>query len=137
MCRNVESFALLGTMSYAKGSVAFFDGSSSSFKKALKPADTIATYKIKEIAQNGVKLESGGKEVELRVGMQMRRQDEGEWQIGAKSDSYGSASPSATSGSSNSSRTRSSEGSAPNPPAPATGTDSGSNGGANGWTYNR
>ncbi len=127
---KVESFALLGTMSYAKGSVAFFDGSNSSYKKAAKPADTIANYKIKEIAPNGVKLESGGKEVELRVGMQMRRQDEGEWQIGSKTESYATTSRSSSNDSPKSATSTSREDGASTPPPATTGTDSGAGGGA-------
>lgn len=127
---KVEAFALLGTMSYDKGSVAFFDGTSSSYKKAFKPAETIANYKIKEIAQSGVKLEADGKEVELRVGMQMRRQDEGEWQIGAKTESFSGGSRSSSGDSGRSSRSSTREGGEASSPAPASASDSGSSGGA-------
>src|SRR5262245_16650 len=34
---TVDSFSLVGTMSYAKGTFAFFDGSSSEYRKVLKP----------------------------------------------------------------------------------------------------
>ncbi len=88
---RVDSFALLGTMSYQQGSFAFFDGTSPEFRKSLKPAEAIAGYKVKQIAPNLVKLEAGGKELELRVGMQMRRQDAGEWQLAARTDSYNSS----------------------------------------------
>src|SRR5258708_26357979 len=39
------SFALVGTMGYEQGRFAFFDGSSSEYRKALEPADSIAGYK--------------------------------------------------------------------------------------------
>jgi hypothetical protein len=79
---RTESFALVGTMNYDKGWFAFFDGSSSDYRKALQPEDTIAGYKISEIAANHVKLESTNSQpVELLVGMQMRKQDENDWRV--------------------------------------------------------
>jgi hypothetical protein len=99
---KVEAFTLVGTLSYdsyEKGPFAFFDGTSSDFKKALKPEGTIAGYKIKDINGQGVALEAGTNRIELRVGMQMRREDEGEWQARAHSE------PSATAGSTTSSQT--------------------------------
>jgi hypothetical protein len=78
---KVDSFALLGTMSYEKGEFAFFDGSSPEYRKALKPADSIAGYKIADIGANHVRLEANGQAVELRVGMQMKREGEAEWTV--------------------------------------------------------
>jgi len=79
---RTESFALLGTMNYDKGWFAFFDGSSSEYRRAAQPDDTIAGYKIAEIAANHVKLESTNSQpVELRVGMQMKKREESEWQV--------------------------------------------------------
>jgi hypothetical protein len=85
--RVVESFALLGTLSYERGRIALFDGTSSDYRKDLKPGATIAGYKIADIAVNGVKLEADGKQIDLRVGSQMRREDEGEWQVAAITES--------------------------------------------------
>jgi len=78
---KVETFSLVGTMSYAKGDVAFFDGSSSQFRKAFKPQDTIAGYKIVCVTPNSVNLEKDGKTMEFAVGAQMKRQDEGPWEL--------------------------------------------------------
>jgi hypothetical protein len=79
---RTESVALLGTMNYEKGWFAFFDGSRSDYRKALQPGDAIAGYTIGEIAPNHVKLEStNSPPIQLRVGTQMRKQDEGEWEI--------------------------------------------------------
>ena len=79
---RTESVALLGTMNYDKGWFAFFDGSRSDYRKALQPGDAIAGYTIGEIAPNHVKLEStNNPPIQLRVGTQMRKQDEGEWEI--------------------------------------------------------
>jgi hypothetical protein len=85
---RTESFALVGTMSYEKGWFAFFDGTSADYRKALQPADAIAGYKVADITQDYVKLAANGREVELRVGMQMKRQDEGEWQAGERTESF-------------------------------------------------
>ena len=79
---RTDSVALLGTMNYEKGWVAFFDGSSPDYRKALQPGDTIADHKIGEIAANYVKLESGTNHpIDLKVGSEMKRQDEGTWEI--------------------------------------------------------
>ena len=50
---------LVGTMTYEKGTFAFFDGSSSEYRKALKRAGIIAGYKLTSIAANSVELASG------------------------------------------------------------------------------
>jgi hypothetical protein len=82
------SFALVGTMCYEQGRFAFFDGSSSDYRKALEPADSIAGYKIAAITPGHVKLEStNGPPVELAVGMQMKKQDEGDWLLVAGTES--------------------------------------------------
>jgi hypothetical protein len=100
----IESLSLVGTMSYEKGTFAFFDGSSSSFRKALKAADSIAGYKLTEIGVNSVRLSSGTNVLELRVGSQLRREDEGEWTLTSQPVSYtastSSSSPSSSSSSS-------------------------------------
>ena len=76
---KVETFTLVGVLTSEKGRVAFFDGSSPDYKKVVNVASTIAQYKVKEIAANYVKLDLDGKEIKLAVGMQMRREDAGEW----------------------------------------------------------
>ncbi len=90
------SFALVGTMCYEQGRFAFFDGSSSEYRKALEPADSIAGYKIAAITPGHVKLEStNGPPVELAVGMQMKKQDEeSSKSVGHSSASAGSLDPS-------------------------------------------
>ncbi len=103
-----ESFALVGTMNYDRGWFAFFDGSSSDYRKALQPEDTIAGYKIAEIAPNHVKLESTNSQpVELLVGMQMRKQDENEWRV---SDRFEASVPDSTPASETNSNSSSSAG---------------------------
>lgn len=88
---KIDYLTLLGSMSYEKGDFAFFDGTSSEFRKSVKAGDSIAGYKVKAITQTKVTLENDGKSVELPVGSQMKRQDEGEWKLNAELESYNSA----------------------------------------------
>jgi hypothetical protein len=78
---RVEAFTLVGTMSYGKGPFAFFDGTSSDFRKVLHPGGTIAGCKLTEISGTRVKLEADTNHFELRVGNQLRREDDGPWQF--------------------------------------------------------
>ena len=94
--RTVDSLTLVGTMSYERGEFAFFDGSSSEYKKALKLTDVIAGYKVTNIAPNGVKLAAGTNELELRIGMQLHREENGPWLLASQSGSY-AATPASTS----------------------------------------
>jgi len=82
---KIESFALVGTMSYQKGKFAFFDSSNSEFRKVLSPSKSIAGYTLTDVEESGVKLERDGKIIDLPVGSQMKRQDGGEWRVSAES----------------------------------------------------
>jgi hypothetical protein len=95
---KVDAFRLVGVMEYDKGAFAFFDGTSSDYKKALQVHGKIASYTITNVAPNLVTLDNEGKRIELRVGMQVRRENEGEWQAPASGElpaASGSASSSA------------------------------------------
>ena len=96
---KIESFALVGTMSYEKGWIAFFDSSTSAYRKSAKVGDAIAGYTLKEIDWNHVKLESDGKALELKVNTQLRREDDGPWQPTARSGEFSAASSSSASAS--------------------------------------
>jgi hypothetical protein len=100
---QIDHFSLVGTMSYAKGDFAFFDGSSATYRKTLKCGDAIAGYTVKAISANAVQLASGETPVEMTLGSQLRREDEGEWKFIARTEASGSSS-SSLSGSSSSSR---------------------------------
>ena len=86
--RTLESFALVGVMSYDKGTFAFFDGSSSDYRKAVKLDDTIAGYKVTNIDGNAIKLASGTNQVELHVGMQLRREEGSGWVASTQSEAF-------------------------------------------------
>lgn len=96
--KTVDSFGLVGTMSYEKGDFAFFDGPSADYKKVLKASDTIAGYKVVAVLADSVKLARATNELELAVGSQMRRRDDGTWVQVAGAPAY-EASPSAASSS--------------------------------------
>jgi hypothetical protein len=78
---RIETFTLVGTMAYEKGVFAFFEGSSSELSKVLKSNGVIAGHKLVDILANSVKLEADGKQFELPIGLQMRREDEGTWHM--------------------------------------------------------
>jgi len=84
---RTESLALVGVMSYGKGPMAFFDGSRADYRKVLKPNESIAGFKINAIEPSSVKLVSNTNEIEVQVGMQLAREEEGEWKLSARPES--------------------------------------------------
>jgi hypothetical protein len=97
---RIDYMNLVGAMSYEKGRIAFFDGTSSEYRKSVKPGDSIAGYKVANVTASKVTLESGDKKVELPVGGQMKRVDEGEWQVNQSPESFASSGGSSSAGSS-------------------------------------
>lgn len=103
---QVDLMTLVGALSYTKGDYAFFDGSSAQFRKTLKCGDSVAGYTIQSIHPNAVRLAAGDKTLEMTVGAQFRREDEGEWQFVARSEATAlsaSSNPDNSSGSATSS----------------------------------
>jgi len=82
--RYAPTFTLVGTMSYAKGMFAFFDGNQSDLRKVLYQSDSnsIAGFTVAEITLNGVKLRSADNQqvVELKIG-DMMQQEGATWQL--------------------------------------------------------
>jgi len=79
---RIDSFTFVGTMTYDKGRFAFFEGTSSEYKKSLKVADVIAGYRVADIGENSVTLlAAGNKELKLTIGEQMKRTDGGPWTL--------------------------------------------------------
>ncbi len=90
---RVDSFGLVGIISYEKGQFAFFDGTSSEYRKAVQTNGSIAGFSLIGIARDRVRLSAGTNQVtEMRVGMQMQREDEGEWALGERTGSFDRAS---------------------------------------------
>lgn len=78
---RTESFTLVGTLIHEKGSFAFFDSSTSDYRKTVPIGEKLAGYQIAEIASSGIKMVAAGGTNDLPVGAQMRREDEGEWKM--------------------------------------------------------
>ncbi|HWY78113.1 MAG TPA: hypothetical protein VN281_21030 [Verrucomicrobiae bacterium] len=105
--RQSDSFTLLGT---AQGNLAVFTGTRSDFRKNAKPGDTIAGYRIEEIAHNYVKLgAASNKTINLPMLTQMRRQGDGPWSIGPRGESTEAPAPEAPPAASPSNETKSAE----------------------------
>ena len=77
--RDADYFTLVGTMSYSDGTFAFFSGSSSEYQTSLKCGGAIAGYKVAAIGSDAVDLAQGTNHVHLRLGMQMRQDQDGSW----------------------------------------------------------
>ena len=89
---RAESFGLTGTLSSEKGPYAFFDGTSSAYRKVLKPEGTIAGYMVTAVGPDAVTLEEGDRKLELRVGTQLTREGEDDWKVAATTVAYASSS---------------------------------------------
>jgi hypothetical protein len=114
---KVDAFSLVGTLRYEKGDMAFFDGSNSDYRKAYKAGDSIAGFKVLSVSDAAVRIEAKGKVNELKIGSQMRREDEGEWEFaigpyaGGITSSGGSGDSASSGGSSGASTASSGSGS--------------------------
>ena len=78
---KVDLISLVGTLRSSRGQTAFFDGSSSEYRGAVKLTNQIAGFALEAISADSVKLEAKGKSFVLKIGSQLKREDEGEWQI--------------------------------------------------------
>jgi hypothetical protein len=83
---RVEAISLVGIMAYEKGYFAFFDGSGGDYAKVLQTGGRIGEYTVTQVTTTNVKLATGTNVVDLKVGMQLRREDEGDWFLGETSD---------------------------------------------------
>ena len=78
---DAAEFGLVGVMSYARGTFAFFDGNDPEYRKTLAQAAIIAGHTVGAITPQSVTLvESNRPPVQLRVGQRMRRDSDGNWQ---------------------------------------------------------
>jgi hypothetical protein len=79
--KKVEGFSLVGTMIYEKGSYAFFNGSEAKYRTAVTVSNTLAGLMLIDITPNSVKFNSASNLFELTMDKQLKREDEGEWQL--------------------------------------------------------
>jgi len=89
---RVDAFSLVGTMISAKGPVAFFDGTESGYREALKPGQRIAGFDVREVRYSGVRLAQGTNTIDLAVGTGMRRENGGLWKPSSGPISFASSS---------------------------------------------
>lgn len=116
--RRTESLALVGVMSYGKGPMAFFEGTRSDYRKVLKPNDSIAGFKVTAIEPSSVKLVANTNEIELQLGMQLAREEDGDWKLSVRPeslDNYARATPMRSASQVNSERASESDPNANNP----------------------
>ena len=78
---KVETITLTGTMQADGDLYAFFDGSESRYKTALKQKQTIANLTLVEIKHDRVKFTGASNSWEVPMLMQLRREDNGEWKL--------------------------------------------------------
>jgi hypothetical protein len=109
------AIALVGTMSYEKGTFAFFDGTLADYRKVLKLRGTIAGYSVAAIGPDMVILTADKESLTLKVGQQLRCEG-GEWRV-----ADAAALPAVVAGSAGGSPGAYS----PGQPPPAAGTDPG------------
>ena len=76
-----DTLTLVGTMSYEKGTFAFFDGSHTDCQKVLERNGEIAGFTLAAIQPNTVLLAAGTNSIELKVGAHLRRDAEAGWQL--------------------------------------------------------
>jgi hypothetical protein len=76
---KVEVISLVGILGYDKGLFAFFDGSSAEYRKALQTSGKIAGYQITAITPKSVVLATDEGPLELNLGGQLRKEDDGPW----------------------------------------------------------
>jgi hypothetical protein len=78
---QVDNFTLVGTLGDGGQWTAFFDGTRSELRGRLRQNDSIGGYTLSAISNAGVQLDDGTNSVQLRVGMQLRREDNGPWLV--------------------------------------------------------
>ncbi len=76
-----DVISLVGTMDSDKGVLAFFDGTESGFRKALRVGQSVEKYKVAKITPDVVDLERDGQTISMRVSAQLRRPPGGEWKL--------------------------------------------------------
>jgi len=72
-----EIVTLVGTLSYEKGSYAFFDGSRPEWTKVVELGQTIADHKLVAIGNDTVTMQVKTNTFQLEVGGRLRRRENG------------------------------------------------------------
>ena len=90
---ELEAFALLGTLRSERGDIAFFDGTSPGFRKAVQTGDKLGACTVTSIAHDRVTLMADDRELCLPLRMQFRREGAGEWLLAALPDDFQPTAP--------------------------------------------
>lgn len=96
----VEAFTLVGTLTYGKGDFAFFDGTKPEYRMSLGATGVVAEFTVTGITATGVTMKAGARQLDMKVGAQLRRDGDGVWQLvpGAELPAAPGAGASAASG---------------------------------------
>jgi len=88
---EADWIALVGTLSSAKGTFAFFDSTQTDCRKALQVRGALATYSVESIAPDRVTLSCGGTQLEMRVGARIHHENSGAWRLVVPDDATAEA----------------------------------------------
>jgi hypothetical protein len=88
---RVDEIALVGTMQYEKGLLAFFDSADSEFRKNLREGESIAGFEVRRITADRVELARGTEIVVLKVSQQLRRPEGADWVVSTTAPARGDA----------------------------------------------
>ncbi|WP_414660042.1 hypothetical protein [Horticoccus sp. 23ND18S-11] len=78
---RTDMIALVGTMESERGLRAFFDGSETGYRKALRVGESVDKFKVTQITPTVVDLERDGKNLSVKVGQQLRRPEGADWDL--------------------------------------------------------
>lgn len=78
---KVEAFTVIGTGSYSGGAMAVFDGNNPTFKTSAHPGGKVGAFTLVAVEFDSVRLRADGREIDLAMDMQLRRENEGNWQL--------------------------------------------------------
>jgi hypothetical protein len=87
----MESFNLVGTLVNDGKATAFFDGTDSSFRKAIVAGSRISAFQVIEVHPAGVRLSEGTNLIDLKVGAGFTREDRGPWKTTGVGTKYASS----------------------------------------------
>ncbi len=93
---QVSTVSLVGFLGSPQGDRAFFDGSGSTYRKAVKAGESLGDFKVASVTSQGAVLEIGGRKLSLKIGEQLRREEAGAWELNGSRSSTGGSSSSST-----------------------------------------
>jgi hypothetical protein len=76
-----DIISFVGTMDYAKGYYAFFDGSERAYQQTLKEGGKIGPFIVKNITADSVELARDPNPFSLKMGQQLRKPVGGDWTL--------------------------------------------------------